>query len=419
MSFSNTRRFKHVKSGGRRVRNLHLSFGVLCWIFNAGVFEMSSLDDDLDAQLRQLMYKIEFMVGKVGRYGAYCVDEFRKVDKTNLVPEHIDEIDTIVSGLSEVFPSFDPTYGLVASITSTISDVLYFPKRELHDDLAPEQHARKLGEFIALIKKINKLDKIIKFKLLKITDAAEIFNTKLQTILPNAQEFTYEDLNFQNIESFINQIEQQIAELSAKLQEFQNNFVPSEYTENYAFEFEFGQISVILHELFEAESKGRARSGSPSALYGRIQEYLKTIHEETLEVLAVKKFVGEANKIHLEKTFDDLWNSLSDIRNEIGSAETTYHDKKSIDTTAITKSLTTANDISAEISIQVRDLKKIDLQLRPPLKDINRGSDVDEALKKIDSRLSSVRSANNLIKDNLDDIEKIVQGWVIKYPIPV
>jgi len=380
---------------------------------------MSSLDEDLDAQLRQLMYRIEFMVGKVGRYGAYCVDEFRKVDKTDLAPEHIDEIDTIVSGLSEVFLSFDPTYGLVANVTSTISDVLYFPKRELHDDLTPEQHARKLGEFIALIKKINKFNKIIKFKLLKITDAAEIFNTKLQIILPDVQVFAYEDLAFHNVESFVNQIEQQIDELSQKLHEFQNKFVPSEYTEKFAFEFEFGQVSVILHELFEAESKGRARSGSPSALYGRIQEYLKTLHEDTLEVLAVKKFVGEANKIHLEKTFDDLWNSLSEIRNEVASAETLYHDKKSIDTTSIIKSLTIANDISAEISTQVRDLKKIDLQLRPPLKDINRGSDVDEALKKIDSRLSSVRSANNLIKDNLDDIEKIVQGWATKYPTPV
>jgi|GEM_PF-3418942 len=379
---------------------------------------MSSLDEDLDAQLRQLMYKIEFMAGKVGRYGAYCVDEFRKVDKTNLVPEHIDEIEAIVSGLSEVFPSFDPTYGLVASITSTVSDVLHFPKRELHDDLAPEQHARKLGEFIALIKKINKLDKIIKFKLLKITDAAEIFNTKLQTILPDAQKFTYEDLNFQAIEYFITQIEQHIDELSAKLQEFQNKFVPSEYTEKYAFEFEFGQVSVILHELFEIESKGRARSGSPSALYGQIQEYLKTIHEDTLEVLAVKKFIGEANKINLEKTFDDLWNSLSEIRNEIASAETIYHDKKNIDTISITKSLTDANDISSEISTQVRDLKKLDLQLRPPLKDINHGSDVDEALKKIDSCLSSIRSANNLIKDSLDDIGKIVQGWTTKYPSP-
>jgi hypothetical protein len=392
-----------------------MSFGVLCCTFNTGACAMI-VDEDLDAQLRQLMYKIEFMLGKLGRYSAYCVGVLRKIDKTDLVPEHIAEIETIVSGLSEVVPSFDATYGLVASITSTISDVLYFPKRELHDDLTPEQHARKLGEFTALIKKINKLNKIIKFKLLKITDAAELFNTQLQTKLPDAKVFVYEDLDSHNIDPFITLLEQQIDELGEKLHEFQNKFVTNEYIEKYAFEFEFGQVSIIMHELFEAESKGRARSGSPSALYGHIQDHLKTLHEETLEVAAVKRFVGEANKIHLEKTFDDLWTSLSDIRNELSNAETIYNDKKSIDTTSITKSMAFANDISAEISTHVRDLKKIDLQLRPPLKDIYRSSDVDDALKKIDSRLSSVRSANNLIKDNLDDIEKIVQGWTIRYP---
>lgn len=388
---------------------------MLCCTFNTGVCAMS-LDEDLDAQLRHLMYRIEYMVSKMGKYGAYCVSVLREVDRTDLTSEYSDEMDGMINNLSEVVPSFDPSYGLIANLTSTVSDVLYFPKRELRDDLSLEQYSKKLGELSALIKKVNKLDKIIKFKLLKITEVNNLFNAQFQIILPNIKPFVYEDLNSQNIESYITEIEQQIDELAEKLCEFQTKFVTNKYNEKYAFEFEFGIVSVIMHELFEAESKGRARSGGPNALYERIHTYLKTVPEETLEVSAVKKFVGEANKINLEKAFDDLWAALNNIRKALSTTETMYNDKKNVNTELITKFITDAKDISAEISIQVRELKKIDLQLRPPLKDIKRGSDVVDAIKKVDSRLSSVKSANNLINENLTEIEKIVYGWTARYP---
>ncbi|MDR0373467.1 MAG: hypothetical protein LBI79_07935 [Nitrososphaerota archaeon] len=368
---------------------------------------------DLDAELRQLAYKIEHMTSRIGKYGVYRAGILREIGKACPMPARRDELEIMANSLSDTVSSFDPSYGIVADLTSAISDVLYFPKRELHAGLTQEQRARKMGELSAHIRNVNRLAKVIKFKLLKVDEINELFNTEAPDMVPEVEAISRKDFGPQLITPYIDAIAQHIDELGIKLDEFQKTLVVDEQSAKYAFAFELGEISVIMHELFEAEGKGRACSGSPDVLYEQIQESLVTMPEESLEVLAVKKFVGEADNIHLEKTFDNLWAALNNIRKELYNIENVYNDKKTINVELITRFVADAKSFSEEISDQVRELKKIDLKLKPPLKDMH--SDVGDTIKKVDARLSSVKSANNLINDALEAVEKTVYGWAITY----
>ncbi|MDR1992356.1 MAG: hypothetical protein LBQ98_02485 [Nitrososphaerota archaeon] len=371
-----------------------------------------SVTADLDAELRHLTYKIEHMAGRIGKYGLYRAKIFREIGKASSLPAYKDEMDTFANNLTDIASAFDPSYGLVANMTSAVSDVLYFPKRELHSALTPEQHAKKLGELSTHIKAVNRFAKVIKFKLLKVNEINELFTSKFQEAPFDTEVLSQEALKSQDIAPHTTIIVQLLDELELKLDEFKKTFVTNMYDEKYTFAFELGEVSVIMHELFEAEGKGRARSGGPGALYECVHDALKTL-PETLEVLAVKRFVGEANEINLEKTFDGLWEALNNIRKGLSLVEADYVNKKNMDITPLTLSISDAKNISTDISLQVKELKKIDLKLKPPLKDINR-LDVDDAIKKIDARLSSVKAANNMINDALDEIEKTVNSWTVR-----